>query len=137
MNDLTNEAKELFNEMKGFIKDNNFEVIEVRENYCKLKGIITESSKNHLDICHGGYIFGLADTCGGIAAMTDYRVGVTVNSSISFIKKARGTYLIAETNKISVGKKISVFEVNVYDEKEILVAKVTLTYSYIENATIN
>lgn len=131
MNDLTNEAKELFNEMKGFIKDNNFEVIEVRENYCKLKGIITESSKNHLDICHGGYIFGLADTAAGIAAMTDGRTAVTISSNIDYLKPASTKTLKAIATCTKSGKTISFFEVKVYDEEEKLIAKANINYCYI------
>ena len=49
--DLTNIAKEALENTKGFITNNNYKVIEVRENYCKLEAEITETSINHLNIC--------------------------------------------------------------------------------------
>ena len=89
---LTELIKENMKMDKGFINSNNYKIIKIEENYCELEGYLTETSVNPFGIAHGGYIFGLADTAAGIAAMTDGRKAVTLNSSIKvglfFIKYA-------------------------------------------------
>lgn len=132
MTDLTSIAKERIKEIKGFIMSNNYNVIKVEENYCELEGIITETSINHIDIVHGGYIFGLADTAAGIAAMSNGFNIVTVDSHINYFKPGRGKKLVAIAKAIKVGKTISVYEVVVNDEKDDLIAKATMTYFNID-----
>ena len=133
MKNFTTLAKETLAKDKGFINNNNFEVIKVKENYCELDGIITQSSLNHIGIVHGGYIFGLADTAAGIAAMTNGGNVVTIDSTISYIKPAKGSRITAKASAIKTGKTISVFEVQITNEKEDLVAKATITFYNIEN----
>ena len=133
--DLTNIAKEALENTKGFITNNNYKVIEVRENYCKLEAEITETSINHLNICHGGFLYGLADTAGGVASMTDERVSVTVSSSMNFLRPAAGKKIIAEATQIKTGQSISVFDVKIYDEKNKIVCTSTFTYTYINKET--
>ena len=133
--DLTNIAKEALENTKGFITNNNYKVIEVRENYCKLEAEITETSINHLNICHGGFLYGLADTDGGVASMTDVRVSVTVSSSMNFLRPAAGKKIIAEAIQIKTGQSISVFDVKIYDEKNKIVCTSTFTYTYINKET--
>lgn len=133
--DLTNIAKEALENTKGFITNNNYKVIEVRENYCKLEAEITQTSINHLNICHGGFLYGLADTAGGVASMTDKRVSVTVSSSMNFLRPAAGKKIIAEAIQIKTGQSISVFDVKIYDEKNKIVCTSTFTYTYINKET--
>ena len=131
--DLTEMAKQLVKECHGFIEANNYEILKVEENYCELEGILSESSLNNLGVAHGGYIFGLADTAAGIAAMTNGGNVVTVDSNISYFKPAKGDRIIAKANAIKVGKTISVFEVEILDEKSDMVARATMTFYNIGN----
>lgn len=117
---------------RGFIFNNNYKLIEVGDNYCKLEGIITNTSLNPYGIAHGGYIFGLADTAAGIAAKTVGRTAVTLNSHINYFKKVRGNKLIAESNCLKQGRTISTYEVFIYDEENNLIAKATIDYCYID-----
>ena len=133
--DLTSIAKEALENTKGFITNNNYKVIEVKDNYCKLEAEITETSINHLNICHGGFLYGLADTAGGVASMTDERVSVTVSSSMNFLRPAAGKKLVAEAIQIKTGQSISVFDVKIYDEKDKMVCTSTFTYTYINKET--
>lgn len=130
-NDLTEYAKEKLSEYKGFMTANNYEVLKVSDNYCELIGNVTESSVNHLGVAHGGFIFGLADTAGGIAAMTDGRGVVTINSSIDYLKTVKGSKIKAVAKCIKNGKRVSFYEVLIYDEEDSLVAKASINYIYI------
>jgi acyl-CoA thioesterase len=131
MENLTEYAREQVKACKGFIEANNYEVIKVEPNYCELEGIITNTSTNHLNIVHGGYIFGLADTAAGIAAMTDGRNAVTINSSIIYLKPSKGNKLKAIAKCIKNGKNVAFFEVSVYDDNDVLTSIANIIYNYI------
>lgn len=116
----------------GFIKANNYKIIKVENNYCELEGKLTETSLNPFGIAHGGYIFGLADTAAGIAAMTDGRKAVTINSTIDYFNMAKSNKLKAITKCLKAGKNISNFEVFIYDEENNLIAKSNVNYYYLD-----
>ena len=128
MKDLTEIAKMNLEKVKGFIEANNYHVLKVEKNYCEMEGIITDTSINNLKIVHGGYIFGLADTAAGIAAMTDGQNVVTVDSNINYFKPAMGNKIVAIASSLKVGKTISVYEVLIKSENDDLLAKATFTY---------
>ncbi len=129
--DLTELAKSKLKEVKGFIANNNYNIIEVKENYCELEGILTESSMNNFNVAHGGYIFGLADTAAGVAAMTTGKNAMTIDANINYLRPAVGNKLIAVATSIKIGKSISVFDVTIKNDEEKLIAKSTITYAYI------
>lgn len=129
---LTDLAKERLANDNGFVKCNGYSVIKVEEHYCEMEGVISDSSKNPFGIAHGGFIFGLADTAAGVAAMTDERTAVTVNSSIDYLKPGKGDKLIAKASVVKAGKTISVVDVLIYDSSLELISKATVTYFYID-----
>ena len=131
MKDLTKIAKDILDKDNGFVKCNNYNVIKVEEHYCEMEAVINDSSKNPFGIAHGGFIFGLADTAAGIAAMTDERTAVTINSNIDYLKPGKGDKLIAKANAIKSGKSISVIEVLIYDSDLELISKASVTYFYV------
>ena len=128
--DLTNKAKDRLADDKGFVNNNGYTVIKVEEHYCEMEALITDTSKNPFGLAHGGFIFGLADTAAGIAAMTDERVAVTVNSSIDYLKPGKGDKLIAKASVVKSGKSISVVDVFIYDSGLELISKAVVTYFY-------
>ena len=130
MNEMTRIAKDTLKDINGFIGNNNYNIIKVEEGYCELEGIISETSYNNMNIVHGGYIFGLADTAAGIAAMTDERVAVTVDSSIQYLKPGKGSKLKAVAKSLKVGKSVGFFEVLIYDLDDSLIAKANINYFY-------
>lgn len=128
--DLTNMARDILKKTKGFIEANNYEVVKVEENYCELEGKLTDTSLNHLGIAHGGYVFGLADTAAGIAAMTDSRCAVTIDSSIQYLKAGKGDKLLAIAKCLKQGKSVGFFEVLIYDDEKNVIAKANINYFY-------
>ena len=129
---LTDLAKERLANDNGFVKCNGYSVIKVEEHYCEMEAVISDSSKNPFGIAHGGFIFGLADTAAGVAAMTDERMAVTVNSSIDYLKPGKSDKLIAKASVVKAGKAISVVDVLIYDSSLELISKATVTYFYID-----
>lgn len=135
MNEMTKVAKDTLKDIKGFIGNNNYNVIKVEEGYCELEGVISETSYNNMNIVHGGYIFGLADTAAGIAALSnvfgsDVNI-VTVDANINYFKPAKGERLVAKAKTIKPGKTISVIEVEIYNDNNDIVAKSSMTFYYI------
>ena len=135
MNEMTKVTKDTLKDIKGFIGNNNYNVIKVEEGYCELEGIISETSYNNMNIVHGGYIFGLADTAAGIAALSnvfgsDVNI-VTVDANINYFKPAKGERLVAKAKTIKPGKTISVIEVEIYNDNNDIVAKSSMTFYYI------
>ena len=131
MSDLTNLAKEKMKNDDGFVFANNYNVLLVLENYCEMEAVMDKTSLNPLGIAHGGYIFGLADTAAGVAAMTDERTAVTISSNIEYLKSGKGSRLVAKAKALKTGKSISVIETFIYDEDENLIAKATFNYFYL------
>ena len=132
MKDLTDFAKEQLKNDKGFINNNNYNILKVKEDYCELEGIITDTSLNPYGIAHGGFIFGLADTASGIASRSGGRVAVTSSSSIEYLRPCNGKKIKAIASCLKSGKNISVYEVYIYDENEKMVARASVSYFYIE-----
>lgn len=134
MNNINiDEINKMFSEQKGFIANNNIKVEEVKENYAKLSSTIEETSLNPYGIVHGGLLFGLADTAMGIAAKTTGQNAVTINSQIDYLKPGKGSKIVAIAEALKVGKTISVYKCNIYDEKEELISSVTGTFYFIQN----
>ena len=77
---------------------------------------ITKSNMNPYNICHGGFLFGLLDTCCGVCAFSDGRSSLTVNSSINYMKIVAGTKVRAIGKTIKYGKHISIVEANIFDD---------------------
>ncbi len=122
-----------FNSFGGYIKNNNYKLIDIKEGYCEMEASITESSMNPYDICHGGFLFGLLDTCCGVCASSDGRGCLTINSSINYMKAVTGSCVRAIGKTIKSGKHIAVVEGNLYDDQGTVVCNGTVTYYYIDD----
>ena len=120
-----------YDEIKGFIANNNYKLVSVENGNSVLSADITETSLNPYGFPHGGFIFGLADTAAGVAARSNGRNAMTVSADIDYLHAAKGTKLTAEAICIKDGKTISVYEVSISDEKR-LIAKASFTYFYID-----
>ena len=121
-----------FDSIGGFIKNNNFKLIDIDEGYCEMEALITETSMNPYNICHGGFLFGLLDTCCGYCAASEGRGCLTVNSSINYLKAVTGTKVKVVGKTIKSGKNIAVVEANAFDDQDRLVCNGTVTYYYKE-----
>ena len=81
---------------------------------------------------HGGFLFGLADTAAGVAARSSGKKAVTLSSHIEYLHACHGSKIKAVVEAVKIGKNVSVYEVSIYDEKEVMVAKATVDYFYID-----
>jgi acyl-CoA thioesterase len=84
---------------------------------------ITDSMVNGFAICHGGYIFTLADTAFAFACNSHGRVSVAAGASIEYLRPARkGDQLEARAKEIYRGRSSGVTKVEVINQEHKLVA---------------
>jgi acyl-CoA thioesterase len=84
---------------------------------------VTDSMINGLGVCHGGYIFTLADSAFAFACNGYDRVTFAASATIEFILPARvGALLVAEARECHRGKRSGIYDVTVHDEEGRLVA---------------
>ena len=82
---------------------------------------------------HGGCIFTLADTVGGCAAWTRGSYVATASSNINYLNAAIDCKkVVAIAREMKAGKKFLVYEVDIFDDKDNLIAKVSNTYCSIK-----
>jgi acyl-CoA thioesterase len=84
--------------------------------------VLTEFTNGH-DICHGGYIFMLADSAFAYACNNYNRNTVASAASVEFIAPAKtGDLLTAIAHERTRGSKIGVYDVEVYNQDDKLLA---------------
>lgn len=124
-------GKKYMEQVGGFIKHNQYRLVDIKENYCVMEADIREETLNYYGVVHGGFIFGLADTACGVAARATGRKAVTMNSHIEYLHALRGNKIKVVAEAIKTGKNISVYEASIFDDNEVMVAKAIMDYFYI------
>ncbi|MBQ3307710.1 MAG: PaaI family thioesterase [Bacilli bacterium] len=118
---------------EGFMGNNHMELVSVDEGKsCVLKALIEDTSMNPFGIVHGGFIFGLGDTAMGVIPGSVNKKAVTLSSTISYLKPAKGSYLLAKATMIKDGKKTCFLRVDIYNDQEELVATMDGNYYYVD-----
>ena len=126
--------------LKEFFKDDLFamkrlgaEIVEAHNDYAKCRVEITKEHFNAKGIIMGGAVFSLADFTFAVATNQNEEYNtVSTTASISYVRPATGKYLYAEAIKIRDGKTVCFYDVNVYNEKNILIAKVNISGTHIK-----
>jgi len=84
---------------------------------------ITDEMLNGFGICHGGYVFTLADTAFAFACNAYDRITVAAGASIDYLKPVHGgDELRASAREIHRGGRAGLYKVSVYNQKDALVA---------------
>jgi acyl-CoA thioesterase len=97
---------------------------EVAPGRAHLSMTITEAMANGHDICHGGFIFSLADSAMAFAANQHGGVAVLQHATISFIRPGRvGETLVAEAVERTRAGRSGIYDVKVSTADGDLVAE--------------
>lgn len=84
---------------------------------------VRKNMVNGHDICHGGYLFTLADSAFAFACNTYNRVTVAASASIEFIRPARlGDKLVATATEVSRGGRTGIYDATVTNQDGEVVA---------------
>jgi len=122
---------------EGFAKAIGLRLTKAEAGYAEGEIDINQMHHNPIGSVHGGCIFTLADTIGGAAVASNGVECTTLSSYIDYLNAAiESKKLIAKATPVRVGKKVCVYNVNVYDEAERHIAKVSITY-YVMNRDKN
>lgn len=99
------------------------EIIEVTEGECMLSCTVRDIMLNGYNISHGGILFSLADSAIAFASATYGRMAVSIDHSISFIKKSTAGETLKITAKtLSMGQKTGVIQVKINNEDDEMIA---------------
>lgn len=99
------------------------DVINIEPGYAKLEMKVRKEMVNGFNVSHGGITFSLADSALAFASNSYGRVAVAMENNISFMKKVMpGNTLTAETEELSIGRRIGVYNISVANQKDEQVA---------------
>jgi acyl-CoA thioesterase len=130
MDDM-NKYYELFKKDR-FAVENGMELIKVEPGYAETRMIIEPRHMNGYGTVQGGAMFTLADYAFAAAANSKGFVTVSYDSSISFFKPPKGRFITAKATEVSAGRRLCTYSVDVFDEDNKLVARLTGN-GYIKN----
>ncbi|MBN1462360.1 MAG: hotdog fold thioesterase [Paludibacteraceae bacterium] len=116
------EAYKQYFKKDQFAASNGISLLICKPGYAKAQVQIEERHLNGAGVVHGGLIFTLADFCFGVATNTYGQVSLSINASISFLAKSNKGVLTAECKEISRNNKLSICDINVYNEEDKLLA---------------
>ncbi|MBQ9990462.1 MAG: PaaI family thioesterase [Lachnospiraceae bacterium] len=121
--------------VKGTFSDFlEMKVLEYREGYCRSKFAIKPEHMNPVGSIHGGFLFTIADTTGGIASVilgSDSAL-TTINGNMQFLNAAINCdTLLAEATVLKSGKRIVYTDVVIKGENGTVYAKGSYTYARI------
>ena len=78
---------------------------------------------NGYEICHGGFIFTLADSAFAFACNTYNRITVAASASIEFVRPARlGDKLLATAAEVHRGGRTGIYDITVTNQDDEVVA---------------
>jgi acyl-CoA thioesterase len=83
-------------------------ISDIQADHCKTTMIIRDDMTNGYNVCHGGFIFTLADTALAFACAEHTKIAVSASAQIDFLLPAYlGDQLIAEANvQIKSGRNL-------------------------------
>lgn len=99
------------------------ERLEERSGFCRLKMKVRKEMLNGFGIAHGGITYSLADSALAFAANGHGKMAVSVETSISHTESVKeGDELFAAAREKSKSNKIAIYEVEIKNQKDELVA---------------
>ncbi len=99
------------------------EILEVAPGFARVAMRVRREMLNGHALCHGGYIFTLADSAFAYACNSDNHVTVALACHISFVAPAReGDRLLAVAREVAKAGRTGVYDVTVMDQNGTTIA---------------
>jgi len=121
---------EYYNKNNHFMAKNNIRIIALKKGYSEVELEIDEGSLNINGTLHGGVIFTIADVAAGSAARTNGISCVTLSSHMNFIKTTKSGKAKALATQIHKGRTTGVYQVDIFDDQNVLLATSTFTFFF-------
>jgi len=95
---------------------------KIEEGYAKLKMTVRDWMIQGHNVCHGGFIFSLADTAMAYASNSRNKVNVAMNANIDFLRPAElEETLTAVATEGNRTRNTGMYDVKVYDSSRRLI----------------
>lgn len=117
-------------ENNHFMREIGIRPIVLKNGHSEVELEIQENSLNINGTLHGGVIFTMADVAAGCAARSHGISVTTLSSNINFIKAAQSGRVRAIADEMHKGRTTGVYRVDVFDEKDTLLAIGTFTFFF-------
>jgi uncharacterized protein (TIGR00369 family) len=91
---------------------------------------VRPSHINSVGLVHGGILMGVGDSLGGLGAFQNLAPGnttATLESKTNFLRPAQGPTLYADCRALHIGRRTSVWQTSIQDERKRIVAIITQT----------
>jgi len=121
------EINEKYKKINGFDYTNGIIIDKAEKDEVIVHIDATEKSMNPWKIVHGGLLFSLADTSAGILCFINGHESVTVDANINFLRPCL-KYAKAVATNVKDGKTISFCKVEIFNEKNELLAIANMNY---------
>ena len=106
----------------------NYEIEKRRDGHVVVSTKVVESSLNYYGNAHGGYLFTLCDQVSGLVVVSQGVDGVTLQSSINYLKAGRlGDVLTIHGECVHSGRTTRVVDVDITNQDGANVCKATFT----------
>ena len=106
----------------------NYEIETMRDGHVVVTTKVVESSLNYYGNAHGGYLFTLCDQISGLVVISQGVDGVTLQSSINYLKAGRlGDVLTINGECVHSGRTTRVVVVDITNQDGANVCKATFT----------
>ena len=118
--------------MSGYLE---MEVIEVGDNFLKMKMPVSDKTRQPFGILDGGASMALAETAaslaGNLMAEPDKRcVGLEINGN--HIKAIKSGFVVATASPIHLGKTTQIWQIVIHSDKDALVCMSRMTLAVID-----
>ena len=118
----------------SFSKWLGINVVKIDRGVCILNCEVNNEMLNGFHIAHGGITYSLADSCLAFASNSYGYQCVSIETSISHIKKViEGEQLTATSREISRTRKTGIYEITIHNQNHELVANFKGTVFITEN----
>jgi len=98
-------------------------ITELSLGECLLSMTVTDTMTNGYDLCHGGFIFTLADTSLAFSCATLGYVSVTANAQIEFINSAKLNDQLIATANITLQKGRHIYcDIKIVNQENTVIA---------------
>lgn len=132
------EIRDYLNHKNPFPNKLGVVITEIREGYATAEVPVQDYMTNGASSVHGGMLFTLCDTtCGAAAASYQYKT-TTVDTSFYYLRPAlHCSKLRAVAKEVKHGKRIMVFDLEVFDDADTLLCKGTFSMMQLKFPIVN
>ena len=124
--------KNIRNESPGFMKEIGLRITEISDGSVTAFLKVTEKHSNPIGSIHGGLLFTVADTVGGVTAATKGRMVTTANGGINYLRAGKvGDELTARGRVIKSGRLLCVVQVDIFNQNDEMLTTSILTYHFL------